>query len=447
MLERCIAGEGYAVKSVQDGQEAIDYLEAGEPLDLILTDLDMPRADGRMVLAAGMKRRIPVVILTGNGTVAVAVELMRQGAANFLTKPFSPPSLRAVLADAFGAAQAAQTQAAPPAAAGAAAAVARAKPAGDRGLIGEDGALKQVLSVLESVAETDATVLVTGESGTGKEVVARAIHRASPRARAPFVAVNCGAIPEPLLESELFGHARGAFTGATQSRAGRFALAEGGTLFLDEIGDMPLGFQVKLLRVLQERQYEVLGDSQTRKSDVRVICATHRDLRRQVAEGKFREDLFYRVNVIELELPPLRDRRGDIPLLVEHFLDAANQRHQRAVAGLHPDAMAALVRYAWPGNVRELANVIERAVVLRRSGEIGVGDLPQQVTSGGAPARGGAVSQLPEGGIDLRQVLAEFEESLIDQALTRTGGNRNAAAALLGLNRTTLVEKLKRKGT
>jgi DNA-binding NtrC family response regulator len=425
-LARCLVREGCEVTEARDGQEAVDQLAAGHHTDLIVTDLEMPRADGHAVLAAGLRRRVPVVILTGQATVETAVQMMREGAANFLTKPFSPASLRSVLDDTFG-----RKSTAPAAST-------------DKAMIGEVPPFRRVLDAIDSVAETEATVLLTGESGTGKEVVARTIHNASRRASGPFVAVNCGAIPEALLESELFGHAKGAFTGATHSRAGRFALAEGGTLLLDEIGDMPLGFQVKLLRVLQERQVEVLGEGVSRPVDVRVIAATHRDLPAMVGEGAFRQDLYYRLNVIEMHLPPLRERKGDIPLLVEHFLQAANARHSRQVRGVTAGVLQLFEGYAWPGNIRQLANVIERMVVLRRSGDLDVGDLPPEIA---APptARSQASAALPQGGIDLRQAVAELEDSLIAQALARTGGNRNAAAQLLGLNRTTLVEKLKRR--
>jgi sigma-54 specific flagellar transcriptional regulator A len=298
--------------------------------------------------------------------------------------------------------------------------------------------------------------------------VARAIHRASKRARGPFVAVNCGAIPEALLESELFGHARGAFTGATHARAGRFQLAEGGTLFLDEIGDMPLPFQVKLLRVMQERQFEVLGEGTPRSADVRIIAATHRDLPTMVKAGTFREDLYYRLNVVDVKLPSLRERTGDIPLLAEHFIAISNSRHGTHVEGAQPEVIAALQRYGWPGNVRELGNVIERMVIFQKRGNLEVAGLPPKIASptaagaandaaGGVTAGGatGAVAEttpphgidLPEQGVDLREVVARLEESLISKALERTGGNRNAAAQLLGLNRTTLVEKLKRSKT
>jgi DNA-binding NtrC family response regulator len=292
------------------------------------------------------------------------------------------------------------------------------------------------------------------------ELVARAIHTASTRARGPFVAVNCGAIPEALLESELFGHAKGAFTGATHARAGRFQLAEGGTLFLDEIGEMPLSFQVKLLRVLQERQFEVLGESTPRDADVRIIAATHRDLPAMVQAGTFREDLFYRLNVVEVKLPSLRERPADIPLLAEHFVAVANQRHGTHVSGASADVIAALQKYAWPGNVRELGNVIERMVIFQKRGQLEAAGLPPKIVAPSKPtdaelpaptpplgtAPTGAVD-LPAEGVDLREVVARLEESLIAKALERTGGNRNAAAQLLGLNRTTLVEKLKRSKT
>ena len=424
-LERCLVREGCAVTVAVDGKEAAEKIDAARP-ELVLTDLEMPRAGGREVVALAVQRRVPVVVLTGHATVQAAVELMRAGAANFLTKPFTPDTLRSLLSDTFGRAPTAE-------------------------VVGSEGALRDVLDIVGAVAETDATILVTGESGTGKEVVARAIHKASKRAGAPFIAVNCGAIPEALLESELFGHARGAFTGATHARAGRFQLADGGTLFLDEIGDMPLSFQVKLLRVLQERQFEVLGEGTTRSVDVRVIAATHRDLPAMVKAGTFREDLYYRLNVVDVKLPALRERPGDIPLLVEHFIAVANARHGTNVTGAAPDVIEALQRHSWPGNVRELGNVIERMVIFQKRGQLAAAGLPATITNPGGPSPHpptpvpAPAQQLPAEGVDLRAVVARLEETLIDQALERTGGNRNAAAQLLGLNRTTLVEKLKRK--
>jgi len=288
--------------------------------------------------------------------------------------------------------------------------------------------------------------LITGESGTGKELVARMIHSASPRARRPFVAVNCGALPDALLESELFGHARGSFTGATHARTGRFQAADGGTLFLDEIGDMPAAFQVKLLRVLQDGHFEALGENTARTVDVRIISATHRDLAARIEEGHFRQDLYYRLNVIELQLPALRDRREDIPSLVENLIEAANARHGRSVTGAGDEVLAAFAAAPWPGNIRQLGNVVERMVVLKRTGRLEARDLPPGFgEADGAHAQHEPARDLPAEGIDLRQAVAELEHTLIEQALARTGGNRNAAAQLLGLNRTTLVEKLRRK--
>ena len=434
VLERCLVREGCEVTVASDGAEAIERLNAGWAGDLVLTDLEMPRAGGREVLQAGLARRVPVVILTGHPSVDVAVELMRHGAANFLSKPFTPASLRALLEDHFGRAPAATDMRNP----------------AQAGLIGgSDTVFSVVLDLIASVAETDATVLIAGETGTGKELVARAIHASSRRASGPFVAVNCGAIPEPLLESELFGHCKGAFTGATQSRAGRFQLAHGGTLFLDEIGDMPLTFQVKILRVLQERKVELLGEGVSRPTDIRLVAATHRDLPSLVAEGTFREDLYYRLNVIEVAMPPLRDRPGDLPLLVEYFIGAANAQHHKEVVGASQAVLDAFKDYSWPGNIRELSNVIERMVILGRGETLQLGDVPRHIQRVGSDVgAGSAVSlstPLPAEGIDLRRAVQELEGSLIGQALLRTGGNRNAAAELLGLNRTTLVEKLRRR--
>ena len=428
-LERFIGREGCVVSAARDGQDALDLLEEGPLPNLILTDLKMPRAGGREVLKAGIQRRVPVVILTAFADVQLAVELMREGAANFLSKPFTHASLKSVLEDAFGRSSHGDEQA-----------------PGEPAVVGEDALFRAVLESVPAIAETDATVLITGESGTGKEVIAQLVHRRSRRAHGPFVAINCGAIPEALFESELFGHARGAFTGATQSRLGRFQLAEGGTLFLDEVGDLPLAVQVKLLRAIQERRIEAVGDSTPRPVDVRLVAATHRDLRGMVDDGQFRQDLFYRLNVIQLALPSLRERTGDIAALIRHFLNAANQRHGRSVTGIAGDALAAMQAYPWPGNLRELSNAVERMVVLRKSGELVLTDVPPEVRTRPQPRPSPSLRpELPEGGLDLKQALADFEDALIEQALARTGGNRNAAAQLLGMNRTTLVEKLKRR--
>jgi transcriptional regulator with PAS, ATPase and Fis domain len=313
------------------------------------------------------------------------------------------------------------------------------------GVVGHSESLVDVYRVIDRVADTNCTVLITGESGTGKELVARAVHLASSRAQAPFVAVNCGAIPENLLESELFGHAKGAFTGAYSTRTGRIGQAQGGTLFLDEIGELPLSLQVKLLRILQSREYSPVGDTRVITADVRIVAATNIDLEQAVRHGTFREDLYYRLNVIHVCVPPLRERRSDIPLLCAFFLEEARARTgRRGVRYFSVEAMSLLEGYAWPGNVRELENTIERAVLLCRNDTILPRDLPAKVC--GLPTEDRkAAAQLPETGIDLRGAVESFENNLIRQALERTRWNKNQAARLLGLNRTTLVEMLKRK--
>jgi transcriptional regulator with PAS, ATPase and Fis domain len=311
-------------------------------------------------------------------------------------------------------------------------------------MLGSDPKLLRVFRTIQQVCDTDCSVLITGESGTGKELVARALHAGSSRASGPFITVNCAAIPENLLESELFGHVRGAFTGALSPRVGRFVAADGGTLFLDEIGELPLSQQAKLLRAVQEREIIAVGDAKPRKVDVRLIAATHRDLEGMVELGTFREDLLYRIQVVPIELPPLRERCGDIPGLVDAFILRVNQKRKRAVTGISEAAMAALVAYEWPGNVRQLDNVVERMVLLRAEGQIDVDDLPARMQKSRDKAAGQAL-ELPEDGIDLRDAVEQFENKLILQALERTGWNKNRAAAVLRMNRTTLVEKLKKK--
>ncbi len=318
-------------------------------------------------------------------------------------------------------------------------------------IIGHNPAMRRVLETIQRVASSACTVLVTGESGTGKELVVAALHDASPRSGKPLVTVNCGAIPENLIESELFGHARGAFTGAHQTRQGHVAAAEGGTLFLDEVGELPLQVQVKLLRLLQQREYSMVGDSRVVKSDVRIVAATNRDLEAEVEARRFREDLFYRLNVIHIVLPALRDRPEDIEPLAKHFLNSSVARTGRLdVVGFTPEALAVLRAHPWPGNVRSLENTIERAVLLTAGPVVTVDDLPERMrqSSASVPAAKPAQSSapLPDSGIDLRAVVELYENRLIVQALERTGRNKNRAAQLLGLNRTTLVEMLKRKG-
>jgi transcriptional regulator with PAS, ATPase and Fis domain len=313
-----------------------------------------------------------------------------------------------------------------------------------QGVIGLSDSLVEVYRVIDRVADTTCTILITGESGTGKELVARAVHRKSPRNSKAFVAVNCGAIPEALLESELFGHARGAFTGAHANKVGRIALADGGTLFLDEIGEMPMSLQVKLLRVLQAREYSPVGDNRTLKADVRIVAATNVNLEQAVQAGTFREDLYYRLNVIHLTVPALRERPEDVPLLVQHFLKKAKERVGRTtIGGVSRAAAQILADYQWPGNVRELENTVERAVLLCQGVLIEPKDLPQRLCGLGVEKR--MSPRLPDLGLDLRNAVESFENQLIRQALERTKWNKKQAASLLGLNRTTLVEMLKRK--
>ncbi len=310
--------------------------------------------------------------------------------------------------------------------------------------VGSSAAITEVYRIVDRIAPSGCTVLITGESGTGKELVAQAVHSSSPRASMPFVAVNCGAIPEALLESELFGHIRGAFTGAHATTSGRLAAAKGGTLLLDELGELPHALQVKLLRVLQTQEYSPVGDSRTHRADVRIVAATNIDLDAAVASGKFREDLYYRLNVIQIVLPPLRERRGDIAPLVKHFAAISAARLGRPPIAFSPAAISAMEEWSWPGNVRELENTVERAVILCGSDMVEPQDLPTRFSGLSSRERGGA-AELPDSGIDLRATVEEFENNLIRQALERTGWNKNRAARLLGLNRTTLVEMLKRK--
>ncbi|MDE3156990.1 MAG: sigma-54-dependent Fis family transcriptional regulator [Acidobacteriota bacterium] len=444
-----LADHGYVVEQAATGEEAVARL-ADFAFDIVLTDLRLPGLDGTGVLAAALERYPDVIgiVITGYGTVKDAVEVIKRGAADFVTKPFQFDELLHVLTSALEQRRLKSENA-----------YLRSQLEARyrfEGIIGRSRVMSDLFQLLETVAATNSTILITGETGTGKELVARAIHHNSPRRLHRFVAINCGALPESLLEAELFGHVRGAFTGAVGSRQGRIEQANRGTLFLDEVGNMSLAVQMRLLRVLQEREFERIGDPTTVKVDVRVIAATNSDLGRMVAEGTFREDLFYRLNVIPVALPPLRDRRDDIPLLARHFLDkyAAELRgagasgNGSAPAGpqmtIAQEAMRCLMAYAWPGNVRQMENAIERAVALSLGrSQIEAGDLPAEVQQAALPPPVPDVP-FPDEGIDFDGYVRAIERELIRRSLEKTRGNKGRAARLLNLKRTTLVEKLKR---
>ncbi|HEX6322235.1 MAG TPA: sigma-54 dependent transcriptional regulator [Vicinamibacterales bacterium] len=441
-----LTDRGFVVTEAADGQSALDRLSEFA-YDIVVTDLRLPGVDGRKVLQEARARYpdIIAIVITGYGTVKDAVELIKQGASDFITKPFQFDGLLHVIETSLEQRRL------------------RAEndylrsQLDDRyrldGIVGRSDAMHALFQLLHTVADSPATVLITGETGTGKELAARALHHASSRRAQRFVALNCSAIPETLLEAELFGHVRGAFTGAVANRQGKLEAAHRGTLFLDEVGTMSAALQAKLLRVLQEREFERVGDSQTVKVDVRVIAATHADLQKMVAEGQFREDLFYRLNVVPVRMPPLRERRDDIPLLVQHFL-AKYERDVKTRSGakgsapktISTEAMRQLMTYDWPGNVRQLENVIERLfTLLPKRAQIEVTDLPDDIR-GASPGAASAVhtEAMPEHGVDLDGYLSNVELMLIRKALDRTSGNKRRAADLLQIKRTTLIEKLKR---
>ncbi|MET0211572.1 MAG: sigma-54 dependent transcriptional regulator [Vicinamibacterales bacterium] len=433
-----LSDHGFVVEQADSGEEALGRL-TDFAYDVLITDLRLPGIDGRQVLDAALERYpdiVPIVI-TGYGTVKDAVDAIKQGAADFITKPFQFDALLHVLNSAMeqrrlkseNAYLRSQLQ--------------------ERyridGLVGRSRVMRDLFQLLEIVAATSSTVLITGETGTGKELAAKAIHHNSARHTQRFLAINCSAIPETLLEAELFGHVRGAFTGAIATRQGRFEQANKGTLLLDEVGTMSPALQAKLLRVLQEREIERVGDSHTIKIDVRVIAATHSDLAKMVAEGSFREDLYYRLNVIPLKLPPLRERRDDIPLLVQHFLQRFSSDAGRGPLTMSQEGMRRLMAYHWPGNVRQLENVIERSIAFSQGRpQVEVQDLSSEAYSGQTPPESSADVSFPDEGLDFDRYISTIERSLIKQSLERTGGNKRQAAKLLNLKRTTLVEKLKR---
>ena len=428
MLRSLFAEWGWDAEEADDGSTAVAAVEQG-PWDVILMDVRMTTMDGMEALKRihALNPAIPVVIMTAYSSVDSAVAAIKQGAHDYLTKPLDFDRLRTTLEVAMGHRQQEETVEEP------------GQPFGDDGrIIGSSAPMVALWDLIVHVAPTEATVLINGESGTGKELVASALHHKSLRSGGPFVKVNCAALAETLLESELFGHERGAFTGADRRREGRFVQAHGGTLFLDEIGETSPAMQAKLLRVLQEHELQRVGGQETIRVDVRIIVATNRDLEEEVAAGRFREDLYYRLNVVELEVPPLRDRHGDIPLLATYFLRRFADKNNRAVRGITPECMDILNRYPWPGNVRELEHCIERGVILMRGDYLDVNALPlavQRWAGANEPRETGEPS-----------TLKEAEKALILKTLEETGGNRSEAARRLQITRKTLLNKLKSYG-
>jgi len=432
-LVRIFQKEGYHVLQAAGGQQALELLRQHH-VHVLLTDLVMPGMDGHELLRAcrAVAPETEVVVMTAFGSIETAVEAMKQGAYDFITKPLKKVFITKVVRQALERQKLAienrqlrqQLEAVRP-----------------HDIIGQSPAILATLQTIRQAAPSSATVLLQGESGTGKELLARALHRWSPRAEKPFVTVNCAALPEGILESELFGYERGAFTGADRRREGRFDAAHGGTLFLDEVGDLSLATQVKLLRVLQEGEFERLGSSRTIKADFRLVAATNQDLAARVEQGAFREDLFYRLNVIPVTVPPLRERPGDVPLLANFFLRRYASKDGKTVVAITARALEALSRHDWPGNVRELENAIERAVVLSRDEVIDVDDLPEALSSGTV---GGNTGVVEEGGIfiPVGTSLEVAERRLLLETLRATGGDKNLAAKLLGVATRTIYRKL-----
>ena len=467
VLSEQLSRDGYDVHTAEDGEMAKEML-AEHHIDLVITDLRMPKTDGmellRWALAEDPDR--PVVMITAHGTVDTAVEALKLGAFDYITKPFDKTELRRVVAKALRTRDLAGAEVA-----------SESLPAGRFRIIGQSPQIQQVYAVLDKVADTPTTVLISGESGTGKELIARALHENSSRAGKPFIRLNCAAIPKDLMEAELFGFEKGAFTGAVTSKPGKFELANGGTLFLDEVGEIPVEMQVKLLRVLQESEFERVGGIKTIAVDVRLVAATNRDLRDLIARGTFREDLFYRLNVVSIHLPALRERTTDVPLLVDHFLRKFNERLKKKVDGVAPEAMAKLMTHEWKGNIRELENVIERAVLFCDDTRLELKDLTPDVRgevrverslgtpmpapvahapAGGEPAIRGEGESTPtpphalsaDAGLreQVRAATMRLEKELIVRALQQTGGNVTRAARLLKISRKGLQLKMKELG-
>jgi nitrogen regulation protein NR(I) len=458
VLTAILRRDGHDVTVAVDGSEALEKLGAGD-IDVVITDLRMPKLDGMDVLrhAARHTPHVPVIMITAYGSVGQAVEAIKAGAFDYIEKPFEQDQIRTVVGKAVkhAIANLAQPRA-------------TLYPAGDDsvrgrfGLVGDSNEMQAVFEIIDKVADTPSTVLITGESGTGKELVAKALHENSSRNHGPFIKINCAAIPKTLMESELFGYEKGAFTGATSSKPGRFELADAGTLFLDEIGEIPVEMQVKLLRAIQESEFERVGGLKTIKVDVRLITATNRDLEAEIKSGNFREDLFYRLNVVPLTIPPLRRRRGDIPHLVRHIIRKFNERLKKNVTAIADDALAALEAHNWPGNIRELENVLERTILFCKSDVIARVDLPDEIAAHGAPGTPAPATE-PDDDDAVEPVAAELsgdaslkdivraetsrvEREVIAKALDETNGNVTQAARLLKISRKSLQMKMKELG-
>jgi nitrogen regulation protein NR(I) len=443
ILAAQLSRDGYDILTAEDGEQGLQILRENH-VDLVITDLKMPKVDGMTLLKEALREEpgLPIVMITAHGTVDTAVEALKSGAFDYLTKPFDKDEVRTIVAKALRTQELANEDASSPT---------RAVPGARFGIIGKSPQLTELYTVLERVADSPTTVLITGESGTGKELVARALHDHSSRKDKPFIKVNCAAIPKELIESELFGYERGAFTGAVASKPGRFELANGGTLFLDEIGEIPVEMQVKLLRALQESEFERVGGIKTIRVDVRLVAATNRDLKKLIAQGTFREDLFYRLNVVSIRLPALRERTTDIPLLVEHFLAKFNERLKKSVTGVEQDATDLLAAYPWPGNIRELENVMERAVLFCDAQKLRAADLPQElrgpssVVSTPLPDAPIDVALGAEGGLKehVKVAMSRLEREIVSRALAQTNGNVTHAARLLKISRKGLQLKMK----
>lgn len=444
LLELNLADEGYATHTAGSAENGLKVL-ARERIDLVLSDVKLPGMSGLEFLQA-VKRanaNVPVVMMTAYGTVESAVEAMKDGASDYVLKPFSIEEIKLIVRKELEVRRLHEENRLLREAVGRRYQFAN--------IVARSAAMQEVLATVERVAQTNATVLLGGESGVGKDMIARAIHQHSRRVNGPFIKINCTAIPENLLESELFGYEKGAFTGAAAAKPGKFELADNGTIFLDEIGDMPGSLQAKLLRVLQEREFERLGATRTTRVDVRVVAATNQDLRAALEQGTFREDLYYRLNVVPISIPPLREHKEDIPYLVDHFVTRFGAGAGKGIQGITPAAMKMLTDFHWPGNVRELENIIERAVVMARGPEIDVEDIRLDIVSpkggstalgsGALAADGSALPMLPEG-----LTLEQFEDKLIQEALQRSGGNKSQAARLLGLSRNALRYRLSKIG-